>query len=86
MLALALAAGWAGCCCLYLASAHQRWRAQPLPARPARGAGWGLLALSLWAFAQRLDTLTAVFTWATLLMLALAALPYLGALRRGGRP
>lgn len=83
---LALALALAGCSSLYLASPHQRWRARPWPAVPARALGAALLLASLLAFAQRMQATTAVFTFVTALMLICAVLPYVGALlslRRG---
>lgn len=83
----ALIATWAGCTSLYLASPNQRWRHTPWPARPARVLGATLLLVGLIGFGQAMLPLTAVFTFVTSLMLGLALLPYLGALRKlqGGR-
>lgn len=86
---LGVAATLAGCVCIYLASAHQRWRAAPWPARPARAAGAVLLALGWLALAQDMQRLTAAFSFATLVMLVFTLLPYVGALlslRRGAPP
>ncbi|BAL96408.1 hypothetical protein [Rubrivivax gelatinosus] len=77
---LGLATTFAGCTCLYLASPHQRWRARPWPAVPARAAAALLWALSPLLMAQTLQPLAAAFCFATALMLALALLPYSGAL------
>ncbi|MGC4076491.1 MAG: hypothetical protein QM702_05555 [Rubrivivax sp.] len=77
---LGLATTFAGCTCLYLASPHQRWRARPWPAVPARAAAALLWALSPLLMAQTLQPLAAAFCFATTLMLALALLPYSGAL------
>lgn len=87
LLVLALAAAWAGCASIYLASPNQCWRPAPWPAKPARAAGAALLLLSLLAFGQALLALTAVFAFVTCVMLGFALLPYLGALRNqpGGR-
>ncbi|PJO36144.1 hypothetical protein CTI10_024225 [Delftia acidovorans] len=46
---------------------------------------WRLRAAGWLAFAQDMRTLAATFTWLTLLMLAFALLPYIGALFRGRR-
>nr|WP_252980513.1 hypothetical protein [Delftia acidovorans] len=55
-------------------------------AAPACPPGWGgLLAAGWLAFAQDMRTLAATFTWLTLLMLAFALLPYIGALFHGRR-
>ena len=77
----------AGSACLYLASPNQRMLARPWPRRPACVAGVLLLGSSQWALLQQMQPLAAVFCFVTVLMLALSALPYLGALvslrRRG---
>ncbi len=78
---LGLLAACAGSVCIYLASGNQRWRAQPLPATPARIAGCTLLVLAWLAFARAMQIVTASFVWPTLLMLVWAALPYIGALQ-----
>lgn len=78
---IGLGAALLGCTCLYLASAHQRWRATPWPARPARCAGAVLLVLGWLGLLQDMHRTTASFTYLTLLMLVFTVLPYLGALR-----
>ncbi|MDP5239638.1 hypothetical protein Q9Q94_08860 [Uliginosibacterium sp. 31-16] len=75
-LLLTLAGGLA----IYLASPHQRWRARPLPARPARVGGSVLLAIAFIALSQPLQGVVAAFTLLTWLMLLWIALPYIGAL------
>ncbi len=88
-LAVALASllAFVGCGSLYLASPHQRWRAAPLPAKPARAAGSGLLLASLFAFGRAMHIVPAVFAFAASVMLLLVVLPYVGAavvvVRRG---
>ncbi|WP_034411466.1 hypothetical protein [Derxia gummosa] len=79
-LLLGLGAVLAGSAGFYLASPHQRLRAAPLPARPARGAGTALLLLGLLALGQTMQAITAVFVFLTALMLALVLLPHAGAL------
>ncbi len=77
---LGLLLALAGCTAIHLASPHQRWRPSAWPTRPARTAGLALLLGSALSFGQDLQRLTTVFVWATTLMAALIALPYLGAL------
>lgn len=79
-LALGLLLAAAGCACVYLASPHQRWRAAPWPARPARAAGGLLLVAGLAAFLQVLQTAAASFVFVHWLMLLFVLFPYLGAL------
>ena len=79
--ALALLLAFGGCGCLYLASPHQRWRSSPLPARPARTAGFALLSASLVAFARAMQLVPAIFTFGAAVMLLLVVLPYVGAAR-----
>jgi drug/metabolite transporter (DMT)-like permease len=71
----------AGSIALYLASPHQRWRAQPLPARPAGLMAALLLAGATLLLSHTLLVVTAVFVLLTWLMLLCVALTYLGALR-----
>jgi hypothetical protein len=73
------------CLSLYAASPNQRLWAAAWPRRPARLAGAGLLVLGWLAFAQDMRALAATFTWLTLMMLAFALLPYIGALIHGRR-
>ena len=80
-LSAALALTCAGSAGFYLSSPHQRWRAHAWPKRPARALGGALLLGGLFAFGQAMQALAAVFAFATCLMLACAAWPYLGALR-----
>jgi hypothetical protein len=68
--------GWA---CLYLTSPHQRWRASPLPAKPARWVALPLSLSSVYAFTRTLDLVPAVFTFVSWTMVLLVAFPYLGA-------
>lgn len=75
-----------GCCAIYLASPHQRFRAHPLPAKGARSLGAALLLASLIGFLQGMQASTAVFTFSVCLMLMFMLLPYaavLVSLRRG---
>ena len=69
----------AGSLAIHLASPHQRWRANALPARPARLAGTGSLVAALIALSQSLHIVVAVFVLLTWLMLVFVLLPYLGA-------
>lgn len=87
--ALGLALAAAGCASIYLASPHQRWRAAPWPAQPARWAGALLLPAGLIALLQGLQAAAASFVLLHWVMLLLVLFPYLGALmaaRRGSRP
>lgn len=83
---LGLMAAALGCAALYLASANQRWRAHPLPTRPACGAGVALLAAGGVALGHAMQWLPALFTLVTWAMLLLALFPYLGALLTLRRP
>ncbi len=65
---------------LYAASPNQRLWAAPWPRRPAHLASAALLLLSGWALGQDMQWLAASFVVATVLMLVLAVLPYVGAL------
>lgn len=87
LLLLAFALALAGCASLYLASPNQRWRPRPWPAKPTRALAAALLLASLLTFWQLMQATAAVFVFVTCLMLTLAVLPYLGALRNlpGGR-
>lgn len=76
---LALLLSLLGCAALYLSSPHQRWRAAPLSARPARAFALLSSAASLVAFTCVLHPVPAVFTHVSWTMLLLVALPYLGA-------
>ena len=73
--------GLLGCACLYLSSANQRWCARPWPAIQARTAALAQLIASGFVLASGMQKLTAIFFLLTLVMLALALFPYLGALR-----
>lgn len=77
--ALGLLLALVGCGCFYLASPHQHWRAQPLPAKPARAAASALWLVSLYAFSRAMDGVPAVFTFLLAIMLPLVVLPYVGA-------
>ena len=83
---LGLIATLSACICIYLASPHQRLRAAAWAALPARGAGLLLLVFGLWLLMQIMQILTAVFLWATVMMLGLLLLPYIGALLVLRRP
>lgn len=83
--ALGLLLAAAGCVSVYLASPHQRWRAAPWPARPARAAGALLLVAGLVAFLQVLQAPAASFVLVHWLMLLFVLFPYLGALRSARR-
>lgn len=74
----------AGTASLYLASPHQRWRATPLRARPARAAGAVLLAASFGLLVRTMMLCAAIFTFSTCLMLLLTLAPYIGTARRTG--
>lgn len=80
-----IAAGVAGCACLYLASPNQRWRARPLPKVPARVAAVALIVVAWLCLVQDMQVLAASFVLITLLMLALSVLPYAGAMWGTGR-
>jgi len=77
---LGLAAATLACLCLYAASPHQRLWATAWPRWPARLASAALLVLAWWVLVQDMHRLTAAFVLGTVLMLALALLPYAGAL------
>lgn len=81
MLANGLLLAFAGGLAIHLASPHQRWRQQALPARPARVAGSLLLLAAFLVLLRVQHALVAAFTLLTWLMLLWIALPYLGALR-----
>lgn len=68
------------CLCIYAASPNQKLLSARWPAWPARTASAVLLLLGWLALAQDLQRLAATFVCATMLMLALVLLPYLGAL------
>ncbi|RKJ99121.1 hypothetical protein [Alicycliphilus denitrificans] len=82
---LGLAAATQACLCLYAASPNQRLWAAPWPRRPARIACAALLLLAWLALVQDMHRLTAAFVLGTTLMLALAVLPYAGALTHARR-
>ncbi len=82
---LGLAAATLACLCLYAASPNQRLWAAPWPRRPARTACAALLLLAWLALVQDMHRLTAAFVLGTTLMLALAVLPYAGALTHARR-
>lgn len=67
-----------GCLYIYLASPNQLWLRKALPVRPARVIGFTLLVFSLFALCQTMQVLTAVFIFATGLMLVWVLLPYIG--------
>lgn len=79
----------AGCGCFYLSAPNQLLRPTRLPARPAAAAGGALLLAGLALFGQVLYPLAATAAFLVWAMLALVALPHLGALaaalRRGAR-
>lgn len=77
-----LAAIALACLCIYAASPNQRLWTAPWPRWPARLAGMVLLLLSWLALTQDMHRLTAAFVLGTTMMLALAVLPYAGALTR----
>lgn len=79
---LGLAAIILACLCIYAASSNQRLWAAPWPRWPARVAGMALLLPGWLALTQDMHRLTAAFVLGTMLMLALAVLPYAGALTR----
>lgn len=68
-----------GCTAIYLASPNQRWLATALPSLAARGIGVLSLLLGGLSLLQELQALTAVFVFATLVMLLFSLLPYLAA-------
>jgi ABC-type Fe3+-hydroxamate transport system substrate-binding protein len=68
-----------GSACIYLSSAHQRWRAVPLPTRPARIVALTSSCASLLVLSRALDASAALLTFFTWNMLLLVALPYVGA-------
>ncbi len=78
---LGLALAWLACVVCYLASPHQRLRAQPWPALAARSVGALLWVVSLALMGQGLQPVPAAFTVVTWTMLWLLLLPYLGLLR-----
>lgn len=80
-LPLGLLLALAGSLAIYLASPNQRWLARPLMGRPARVAGFILLALGLLSLRQSLQATPAVFVLVTWAMLLFVLWPYLGALR-----
>lgn len=82
---LGLLLALAGCLSLYLASPNQRWRAAPLPARPARGAAALLLPAALFLLLLQMQVAAAAFTLSVWVMLLLVALPYGGALVKRSR-
>lgn len=77
---IALVLAFAGCASFYLASPHQRWRAAPLPAKPARAVALGLAVASLVAFLCAMRAAPAVFAFVSWVMLLLVVFPYVGAL------
>ncbi len=81
---LGLALAWLACVAFYLASPHQRLRANAWPALPARSAGALLWVSSLVLLGQNLQPVPAAFTVMTWTMLWLLLLPYLGLLRQRG--
>lgn len=76
---LGFATALAACLCLYSASPNQHLWRHPWPALASRSAAGLLLCLSWLSLRQDMQRLTASFVLATLLMLLLALLPYLGA-------
>lgn len=80
--ALGLALALAGCLSMYLGAAHQRLRARPWPAVPARVGGALLLVAAQVTLLLALRPVAACFVLATWAMLVFMALPALGALRR----
>ncbi|ATE59664.1 hypothetical protein [Thauera sinica] len=78
---LGLAAAFAGCVCIYLASPNQNWRDRPWPRGPSRAAGWLLLAAGQVALLQFFQPVAAVFAFVVCLMLFFVSLPYAAAFR-----
>lgn len=74
-----------GSALLYLASPNQRWRARPLPAPLAPAAGGLALVASLLAFHRATSVLPGLFTFVSVVMLALVVITYAGALARPRR-
>ncbi|EKE68916.1 hypothetical protein [Gallaecimonas xiamenensis] len=71
----------AGSLFFYLCSSHQHWRQAPLGPR-WRALGWLALALGLLGFCQVFSLLSAIFSWASLVMLTLPLVALSGLLRR----
>lgn len=69
------------CGSLYLASKHQRLRAKPIATKPARAIAAVAACTALALLVGQMAVVPAVFTFVTAAMVALAGLPYLGALR-----
>lgn len=79
---VAVLAGVAGAIALYLASPHQQWRTEAWTSRWRHVPGSVLLLLSLSLLLAVQGRGTAVFSWLTLQMLVLSAMPFLGRWRR----
>lgn len=82
LILLSLLAIFVGSTALYLAAAQQGWLVRPLSAGPARLVAVALLVLGGWGLSLAMQRLTAIFVFASALMLACTLLPYLGALGR----
>jgi hypothetical protein len=78
----AVLAGMAGAIALYLASPHQQWRADAWTTRWRHLPGSALSLLSLALLLTVQGRGTAVFSWLTVQMLVLTAMPFLGRWRR----
>jgi hypothetical protein len=74
-----------GCACLYLASPHQKWRAQAWPRGPALAAGGLLLAAGLAAWMALLRPLAGFFVALHVAMVCLFVFPCSAALLAGRR-
>lgn len=75
----------AGALLFYLSMPAQRWLRAPWPARPARLAALGCLAISLVCAARVLQPATSLAVVVTALMTSLTAAPFVGALLAHGR-
>ena len=71
-----------GCSLLYLSHRHQGWLARPLDLLPARGLGVFLLGLSLALGLLNFSTITAIFAWLAIIMLAFSLLPFISLIIR----
>lgn len=85
---LIVAPAVAGALLLYLSSPAQHWLRAPWPARPARWVALAGIAMSLVCAARALQPVTSLSVVVTVLMAALTAAPFIGALigrSRAGR-
>ena len=78
---VALALTLVGALLFYLASPRQAWRAAALPAGPARAGGAAVLLVALILWQTATTPVTGLFILATLLMVLLAAFPWLALAR-----